>query len=219
MKVAIDGPAGAGKSTIAREAAKRLGFVYIDTGAMYRAVAVYALENGLKFDENEFTREVLDKIKIEITYNDGELSVYLCGRDVSSRIREEDAGIGASDVARFPEVRKKLVEIQRALAKKNSVIMDGRDIGTYVLPDAEVKVFLTASVDVRAERRMKQLHQRGIPAEFETVKRDIEYRDKNDSERKFAPLKKAEDAILLDTSDMTMEQVIEKLIGIIEEAK
>ena len=219
MKIAIDGPAGAGKSSIAKEVAKKLGFVYVDTGAMYRAVAVYAIENGIEIKEGNFTKEVLDKIEIELAYNENGQRIYLLGKDVSERIREADASIGASDVATIPAVRLKLVELQRALSEKSSVIMDGRDIGTYVLPDAEVKIFLTASVDVRAKRRLFELQTKGMDADFEKVKKDIEYRDKNDSEREFAPLKKADDAVVVDTSDMTIPEVIKTLIDIIEEAR
>lgn len=219
MKVAIDGPAGAGKSSIAKAVSKQLGFVYIDTGAMYRAVAVYAIENGIEIKEENFTQQVLDKIEIELAYEDGTQKIFLCGKDVSERIREADVSIGASNVAVIPAVRLKLVDLQRKLAQKTSVIMDGRDIGTYVLPDAEVKIFLTATSDVRAKRRLLEMQEKGMEAEFETVKRDIEYRDKNDSEREFAPLRKAEDAVLVDSSDMTIEQVISRIIGIIEEGK
>lgn len=219
MRVAIDGPAGAGKSSIAKAVAKKLGFVYIDTGAMYRAVAVYAIEKGIEITEEALTDEILDKIEIDIAYGDEGQKIFLCKKDVSSRIRMPDASIGASNVAVIPRVRLKLVELQRKLAEKGSVIMDGRDIGTYVLPDAEVKVFLTASVEERAKRRFKELTEKGTAADFEVVKRDIEYRDKNDSEREFAPLKRADDAVLLDTSDMTMDEVIEKMIEIIGEKK
>lgn len=219
MRVAIDGPAGAGKSSIAKAVSKKLGFVYIDTGAMYRAVGVYAIENGIEIKAENFTDEVLDKIKIDIKYEDGTQKIYLLGEDVSERIREADASIAASNVAVIPAVRLKLVELQRALSEKTSVIMDGRDIGTYVLPDAEVKIFLTASSDVRAKRRLLEMKEKGMEADFETVKRDIEYRDKNDSEREFAPLRRAEDAILVDSSDMTIEQVIERITEIIEEGK
>ena len=219
MKVAIDGPAGAGKSSIAKAVSKQLGFVYIDTGAMYRAVAVYAIENGIEIKEENFTQQVLDNIKIELAYEDGTQKIFLCGKDVSERIREADVSIGASNVAVIPSVRLKLVELQRSLSEKTSVIMDGRDIGTYVLPDAEVKIFLTATSDVRAQRRLLEMREKGMEADFETVKRDIEYRDKNDSEREFAPLRQAEDAVLVDSSDMTIEQVIHRIIGIIEEGK
>ena len=219
MKVAIDGPAGAGKSSIAKAVSKKLGFVYIDTGAMYRAVAVYAIEKGIEIKEENFTKEVLDEIKIDIAYEDGTQKIFLLGKDVSERIREADVSIGASNVAVIPAVRLKLVELQRTLAEKTSVIMDGRDIGTYVLPDAEVKIFLTASSDVRAKRRLLEMKEKGMEADFETVKRDIEYRDKNDSEREFAPLRQAEDAVLVDTSEMTIDEVIERITEIIGEEK
>lgn len=219
MKVAIDGPAGAGKSSIAKAVSKKLGFVYIDTGAMYRAVAFYAIKNGIEIKEENFTKDVLDAIKIDIAYEDGTQKIFLMGKDVSERIREADVSLGASNVAVIPAVRLKLVELQRTLSEKTSVIMDGRDIGTYVLPDAEVKIFLTASSDVRAKRRLLEMREKGMDADFETVKRDIEYRDKNDSEREFAPLKKAEDAVLVDTSDMTIDEVIDRITQIIREEK
>jgi len=219
MKVAIDGPAGAGKSSIAKAVSKKLGFVYIDTGAMYRAVGVYAIKNGIEIKAENFTDEVLDNIKIDIAYVDGVQKIYLLGEDVSERIREADASLAASNVAVIPAVRLKLVELQRALAEKTSVIMDGRDIGTYVLPDADVKIYLTASSDVRAKRRLLEMKEKGMEADFETVKRDIEYRDKNDSEREFAPLRQAEDAILVDSSDMTIDQVIDRISEIIEGEK
>lgn len=217
ISVAIDGPAGAGKSSIAKEVAKKLGFVYIDTGAMYRAVAVYAIENNIEIIEENFTDEVLDKIDISIEYDENGQKIYLCGKDVSDRIRMADASVGASNVAVIPSVRLKLVALQRELAKKSSVIMDGRDIGTYVLPDAELKIFLTASVEERARRRYKELCEKGIDTDFESVKKDIMYRDKNDSEREFAPLRQAEDAVLVDTSDMSIEQVINKIHSMIAE--
>jgi len=161
----------------------------------------------------------LDNIKIDIAYVDGVQKIYLLGEDVSERIREADASLAASNVAVIPAVRLKLVELQRALAEKTSVIMDGRDIGTYVLPDADVKIYLTASSDVRAKRRLLEMKEKGMEADFETVKRDIEYRDKNDSEREFAPLRQAEDAILVDSSDMTIDQVIDRISEIIEGEK
>ena len=219
ISVAIDGPAGAGKSSIAKAVAKKLGFVYIDTGAMYRAVAVYAIENNIEIKEENFTESVLDNIQISIEYDESGQKIYLCGKDVSERIRMADASVGASNVAVIPAVRLKLVAMQRELAKKASVLMDGRDIGTYVLPDATLKIFLTASVEERAKRRYKEMIEKGISADFEEVKRDIMYRDKNDSEREFAPLRQAEDAVLVDTSDMTIEQVIDKIYTMISEAK
>ena len=217
MKIAIDGPAGAGKSSIAKIAAKELGFIYIDTGAMYRASALYAIENGIKICEASFTKEILDKISIDIRYDEDGQRIFLCGKDVSKRIREADVSIGASDIAVIPAVRLKLVDLQRELAKGNNVIMDGRDIGTYVLPDAELKIYLTASVEERAERRLKELKDKGQTAEFEQVKKDIEYRDKNDSEREFAPLKRAEDAVLVDSTDMTIDEVKNRILELAKE--
>lgn len=218
IKVAIDGPAGAGKSSIAKAVAEKTGFVYIDTGAMYRAVALYTILHKLPTSGDELEKAI-DKIKIDIEYNEKGQVLILCGEDVTSRIREADVSIVASDVATVPAVRLKLVDIQRRLAENHSVIMDGRDIGTYVLPDAEVKIFLTASVEERAKRRFMQLKENGETEDIEKIKKDIAYRDKNDSERKFAPLRQAEDAIYIDTSDMTMQKVIEKIYKIIREAQ
>ena len=217
MKIAIDGPAGAGKSSIAKLAAKELGFIYIDTGAMYRASALYAIENGIEICEESFTEDVLNKIKIDIKYEDDGQHIYLCGKDVSSRIREADVSIGASNIAVIPAVRLKLVDLQRELARGNNVIMDGRDIGTYVLPDAELKIYLTASSEERASRRVKELLEKGQTAEFEQVKKDIEYRDKNDSEREFAPLRQAEDAVLVDSTDMTIDEVKNRILSLAKE--
>ncbi|MCR4718530.1 MAG: (d)CMP kinase [Firmicutes bacterium] len=217
MKIAIDGPAGAGKSSIAKLVAGELGFIYIDTGAMYRASALYAIENGIKITAESFTKEILDKINIDIRYDGDGQRIFLCGKDVTKRIREADVSIGASDIAVIPAVRLKLVDLQRALAEGNNVIMDGRDIGTYVLPDAELKIYLTASVEERAMRRLKELKVKGQTADFEQVKRDISYRDKNDSEREFAPLKKADDAVLVDSTDMTIDEVKERILELAKE--
>lgn len=215
VNIAVDGPAGAGKSSVSKEIAARLGIIYIDTGAMYRAAALYAIERGI-----EITREnmmgCLENIDIDICYDERGQRIYLNGKDVSERIREKDVSIGSSDVAVIPEVRLKLVELQRKLAKKASVIMDGRDIGTYVLPKAEVKIYLTASSEERAKRRCLELEQKGIKADFDEVKRDIEYRDRQDSQREFAPLKKADDAVLVDSSNMGFSEVAERIIEIIK---
>lgn len=218
MRVAIDGPAGAGKSSVARLCAQNLGFVYIDTGAMYRAAAVYAIENGIEISADNMTDCVLNKIEIDIAYDDGVQKIYLCGKDVSERIRMADASVGASNIAVIPSVRLKLVELQRKLAAGKNVIMDGRDIGTYVLPDAEVKIYLTASVEERAKRRYDEMREKGTEADFDKIKDDIAYRDKNDSEREFAPLRQAEDAVLVDSSDMTIDEVTERIIALIKEA-
>ena len=212
MKIAIDGPAGAGKSTISKAAAKKLGYIYIDTGAMYRAVGLFATRNGIDSSDKNGVVSILDEVNIEIAYNDGEQKIFLNGEDVSKEIRLPEISVAASNVAVIPEVRLKLVELQRSLAEKNDVLMDGRDIGTYVLPDAEVKIFLTASVDERAKRRYKELAEKGVKADFDEVKRDIEYRDKNDSEREFAPLKPAVDGVILDNSNLTIEESVDEIV-------
>ena len=211
----MDGPAGAGKSSVAREVAKRLGLVYIDTGAMYRACGVYTIENNIKISPQTVTPEVLDNIKIDIVHDENGQKIFLCGRDVSQRIREKDATIASSDISAIPAVREKMAQMQKKMASYGNVIMDGRDIGTCVIPDAEVKIFLTASVEERAGRRYKEMLQKGIEADFEEVKRDIEYRYKNDTQRAVSPLKMADDAVLLDSTDMTAEEVVEKIISII----
>ena len=215
--VAVDGPAGAGKSTVSKAAAQDLGFVYIDTGAMYRSVALYAIRNGIDC-KSEKLIEKLDDIKLEIKHFDGGQHIFLNGEDVSEKIRTDEVSLGASNVAVIPEVRKKLVEMQREMAKSNNVIMDGRDICSYVLPNAQVKIFLTASVEAHAERRYKEMCEKGISCDFETIKKDIEYRDKNDSERKTAPLRQAPDAVRVDTSDMTFEEAVEKIKELVSKA-
>jgi cytidylate kinase len=217
VSVAIDGPAGAGKSSVSKAAAKSLGFTYIDTGAMYRAAALFAIEHGIDLKNN--VQELishLDDIKIVIKYTDQGQRIYLSGKDVSERIREEEVSVGASDVAVIPQVRTKLVELQREMAKSANVIMDGRDICEYVLPDAQVKIFLTASVDSRARRRYDELTAKGIECDFEKIKADMEYRDKNDSTRAVSPLKQAKDATLVDTTDLTFEQAVEKVKELIK---
>lgn len=212
ISVAIDGPAGAGKSSVSRAAAQKLGFIYIDTGAMYRACALYAIQNNIKINEKELL-PVLDSIKIAIRYTDKGQAIYLNGEDVSGLIRSKEVSMGASQIALIPAVRLKLVELQRELAKSDNVIMDGRDIGTYVLPEAEVKIYLTASVDVRAKRRYDEMTgERNL----EDIKKDIIRRDENDMNREFAPLKKAEDACVMDTSDMAFDEVVKKIIQMIK---
>lgn len=213
--IAVDGPAGAGKSSVCKACAAAWGLVYIDTGAMYRSAALYAIEQGIPITEAAI-RPHLDDVKIDMQYVDGVQRIYLNGRDVTARIREADVSRGASDIAVIPAVRLKLVELQRMLAKNHAVIMDGRDIGTYVLPDADLKIYLTASVDVRAARRLAEMTQKGMQGELEQVKREIEYRDKNDSEREFAPLRRAADAVLVDSSDMNFEQVVAHISALIK---
>ncbi|MCI5892045.1 MAG: (d)CMP kinase [Clostridiales bacterium] len=219
MKIAIDGPAGAGKSTISKETAKRLGFIYIDTGAMYRSVGLAALNAGVSTTDEEQLGRIISDIDISIKNVDNTQRFYLCGEDVTEKIREPEVSVAASNVAVVPAVRLKLVELQRRMAENADVLMDGRDIGTYVLPNAELKIFLTASVDERARRRYEELCSKNVKTTLEAVKNDIIYRDKNDSEREFAPLKPAPDSVLLDTTDMTVEEVINKILNLIKERR
>ncbi|HIV03128.1 MAG TPA: (d)CMP kinase [Candidatus Aphodoplasma excrementigallinarum] len=217
VSVAIDGPSGAGKSTIAKTVAKRLGFTYIDTGAMYRTVALYALENGIDTKNADGALEqALAEIGIDISYEDGSQHIFLNGRDVSEQIRTPQVSMGASDVAAVPAVRLKLVELQRALANRQNVIMDGRDIGTYVLPDADIKIFLTADVEDRARRRYEELVQKGNSVRFADVLEDMKQRDKNDSARAFAPLCRAEDAELIDTTGASLDESVGRILSFIQ---
>lgn len=217
MNVAIDGPAGAGKSTIARAAAKELGFIYVDTGALYRAVGVYSLRNGLDTENPETVEGTLPHIQVELQFQDGVQHVLLNGEDVSEEIRTPQASMAASAVSAVPAVRRFLFDLQREIAAKNDCIMDGRDIGTVVLPQAEVKIFLTASPETRAMRRFKELQEKGAPDTYEAVLADLKQRDYNDSHRAVAPLKPAEDSALVDTSALTLPQSVEKVIEVIKE--
>lgn len=208
INIAIDGPSGAGKSTIAKSIAARKKITYLDTGAMYRAVGLKVyLTNSDMYDENQLSH-ILDNLDLDIKYVNGEQKVFLDGKDVSKDIREHHISKLASDVSAIPACRLKLVDLQRRIAEKSDCVLDGRDIGTYVLPDANVKIFLTASPEVRATRRYKELLSKGQKVEYDKVLSDINERDKNDSSRAFAPLKKADDAVEIDSSDMTIEQVI-----------
>lgn len=206
-QIAIDGPAGAGKSSIAKRLSEELGFVYIDTGAMYRTVALFCLRNGADLQDEEQVTELAGKAEIDIRYQDGVQHMYLGDEDVSTAIRTEEVSKGASAVSGYPGVREKLVRMQQEMAEKYDVVMDGRDIGTKVLPHASLKIFLTASVEVRAERRFKEYTEKGIPCDLEVIKADIAQRDHADMTRAHSPLKKAEDAIEIDTSDMNQEEV------------
>lgn len=218
ISVAVDGPAGAGKSSVSKAVAKALDFMYIDTGAMYRAAALFAINNGIsiKNDTSELISR-LDEIEICLRSTKDGQRVYLMGEDVSERIRKEDVSVGASDIAVIPTVREKLVRLQRKMAEKANVIMDGRDICSYVLPNAQVKIFLTASSESRAQRRYDELTAKGIKCDFNKIKADMEYRDKNDSMRACAPLKKADDAVLLDTTDMSFEEAVDKVKELIRD--
>lgn len=210
--VAIDGPAGAGKSTIAKLVAKEKGYVYVDTGAMYRGLAIHFLENGIEAEEKEKIAEACKDADVTIRYEDGQQQVYLNGKNITAKLREEAVGNMASKSSAIPEVRAKLLELQRELARKEDVIMDGRDIGTCVLPDADVKVFLTASVEMRAKRRYDELVEKGVACDLEEIARDIAERDERDSTREIAPLKQAEDAVLVDSSYMTIEEVVAAIV-------
>lgn len=217
MRIAIDGPAGAGKSTISKAVAKRLGFIYIDTGAMYRSVGLAALNAGIDTKDAKGLETILGDIDIIIENTGDSQKFYLNGTDVTEEIRKPEVSVAASDVAVVPAVRLKLVELQRKMAENADVLMDGRDIGTYVLPDAELKVFLTASVDERARRRYAELCEKNQCVTLDEVKNDIIYRDKNDSEREFAPLREAEDSVLVDSTDMSIDDVISKILDLVKE--
>lgn len=217
INVAIDGPAGAGKSTISKAAAAKLGYIYIDTGALYRTVGVNALRNGVDVKNADAVISTLtDNLIIELKFIDGEQRMFLGGEDVSSEIRTPEASMAASAVSAIPEVRKYLFDLQKNLAKNNNCIMDGRDIGTVVLPDADVKIFLTASPEARAKRRYIELIEKGMEARYEDVLADMIERDYNDSHRAIAPLKQADDAVLADTSELDLQQSIDLIISIIE---
>ena len=210
--VAIDGPAGAGKSTIAKRIARRLGYIYVDTGAMYRAMAYYLIQNQVDAADQEAIAAACQHADISICYQDGEQVVLLNGENVNAYLRTEAVGNMASVSSVVPEVRKKLVELQQKLARETDVVMDGRDIGTVVLPDADVKVYLTASVGTRAKRRFLELQEKGEPADLVKIAADIEDRDYRDMHRDISPLRQAEDATLVDSSDMTIDQVVERIL-------
>ena len=217
--IAIDGPAGAGKSTIAKRVAKKLGFIYVDTGAMYRAMAIYFVDNGIDGRDEKAVSEACAGVDVRIAYEDGAQQVILNGVNVTARLRHEEVGRMASAVAVYAAVRSKLVELQRQLATGTDVIMDGRDIGTCVLPDATVKIYLTASVDARAKRRYDELVEKGEKQDMDVIKADIEKRDYNDMHRDISPLKQADDAVLLDSSDMNIEEVADAIMKIFNDAR
>lgn len=217
MAVAIDGPVGAGKSSIARAAAKKLGFVYVDTGALYRAVGLYCSRKGADLSSHEAVAALLPEIHPEIRLIDGTQHVFLNGEDVSVEIRLPEISMAASAVSSVPEVRAALLDMQRDIAEKNNVLMDGRDIGTVVLPNAQVKIFLTASPEIRAKRRYDELCAKGVSTSFEDVLNDLNKRDYDDSHRAVAPLKQADDAVLADTSELDFEQSCELVCNIIKE--
>lgn len=219
MKIAIDGPAGAGKSATAKAIAREMGFIYVDTGALYRGIGLYVIRKGGNPYAIEDVVPLLAEIKIEMRHTNGEQHIFLNGEDVSDKIRTESVSSAASGVSAIPAVRDFLFDMQRDIAEKNDVVMDGRDIGTVVLPDAQLKIFLTAKPEVRAERRMKQLAEKGIETPFEDVLADVIQRDHNDTNRDFRPLRLAEDGILFDNSEMTFDETVEKIIAMAKERR
>ena len=215
ISVAIDGPSGAGKSSLAKRLAKELGYLYVDTGAMYRAIGLYAKRAGADTKNAAAVEALLPEVRVELKYVDGAQRVLLCGEDVSEAIRAEEIGMAASDVSAHPAVRRFLLDTQRNMALTHDLLMDGRDIGTVILPNATVKIFLTASPEARAKRRMLELQQKGQPADCETVLEDIRQRDWQDTHRATAPLKQAEDAVLVDTSELDFEESFQTLKNLI----
>ena len=216
FKIAIDGPAGAGKSTIAKQVARRENLIYIDTGAMYRAMSLLMLQNGIPLNDAEKIGQEFSPAQIDISYENGDQAVFLNGENVDAFLREERVGNAASAVSAVPRVRERLVQLQRELAESADVVMDGRDIGTVVLPDADLKIFLTASSRVRAERRYRELQEKGIEADLKTIQRDIEERDHRDMTRETSPLRQAEDAVVIDSSMMTVDEVIQNILDLIQ---
>ena len=217
INVALDGPSGAGKSTIAKAVAKKLEYVYVDTGALYRTIAYYVISNGFDAKDENAVVSCLDKINVKLKYISGAQHVMLNGEDVSDKIRTPEISMGASAVSAIPKVREFLFDLQQDIAKHNNIIMDGRDIGTVVLPNAQVKIFLTATAEERANRRFKELQEKGDPSTYEQVLEDIKQRDYNDTHRDIAPLKKADDAVEVDSTKMTLDEVIDAIVKIIND--
>lgn len=219
ISVAMDGPVGAGKSSVARESAKRLGFIYADTGALYRGIALYTVRKGLDDrDENykQKVEELLPEIKIEIRIENGEQLIFLCGENVSKEIRLPEISMAASSVSSIPAVREFLLGLQREIAAQNNVLMDGRDIGTVVLPEAQLKIFITAAPEIRARRRFEELVNKGVDTTLEQVLNDLNRRDYQDSHRAISPLKMADGAVLLDTSHLDFEQSVKSVVEMVE---
>ena len=218
FNIAIDGPAGAGKSTIARAAARSLGFLYVDTGAMYRAIALHLLRNHVEVEQTDKIEELLADMTIRIAYSGGEQQIILNGENVTSQLRKEEVGNMASKSSANPKVREKLLQLQRDIARDNDVIMDGRDIGTFVLPNADVKVYLTATVEERANRRYLELKEKGIDADMAKIEEDIRTRDFQDMNRAIAPLTQAEDAVVIDSSRLSIPEVMDKIVDAFQES-
>lgn len=217
INVAIDGPAGAGKSTIAKTASKELGFIYVDTGALYRTVGLNALRLGKDTKSADEVVPTLEGLDVSLRFVNGEQRVFLGEEDVSAAIRQNEVSMAASNVSAIPKVREFLFDLQRDIAKKNNCIMDGRDIGTVVLPDAQIKIYLTASAEARADRRFKELTEKGQVVEYDVILKEIKERDYQDMNREIAPLKQADDAVLVDTTELTLEESIDCMIKVIKE--
>ncbi len=217
ISIAIDGPAGAGKSTIAKRVSANFGYIYVDTGALYRAVGLYMLEQGVSTTDAETVTPLLEQVKVKLQYADGMQRVFLNNRDVSEEIRQNEVSMAASNVSAIPSVRAFLFDLQRSIAEENNVVMDGRDIGTVVLPHADAKIFLTASAEDRAQRRYLELQQKGQSVDYDKLLNEIKLRDHNDSTRAIAPLKQAEDAVLVDTSGMNPEEGFTAVVTAIEQ--
>lgn len=217
ISIALDGPAGAGKSTVAKAVAKELGIIYLDTGAMYRATAYTAIKNGIDVSDEVGVGEMLKTLTMDVVYEDGAQQIIVNGFNTTPYLREHYMSKAASDISALPCVRYKLVDIQRELAKTYDLVLDGRDIGTFVLPDANCKIFLVASAEERAKRRVEENRLKGQESDFDTVLKDIKQRDYNDSHREVAPLKKADDAVELDTTTMTIPEVVEAVISLVKE--
>ena len=215
--IAVDGPAGSGKSTVAKAVARKLDIIYVDTGAMYRTVALHCKQNDIAWEQEAEVAASLDSLKMKIVPEEGGQKIFLNDVDVTADVRTAEIGKGASAVAAYPKVRERMVELQQDMAKEHSVIMDGRDIGTVVLPDAEVKIYLDAGVEERARRRVGELEAKGEPADFEEIKKMIIQRDYNDMNREHSPLKKADDAVVLDSTSMTVEEVQQAILDIVQE--
>ena len=213
INIAIDGPSGAGKSSVAKAAAKQLGFIYVDTGALYRSIGVNALRHSINPADSEKVTALLSETHLELKYIDGTQRVFLNGDDVSEEIRLPESSMAASKVSAIPEVRAFLLDLQRNIAAENNVIMDGRDIGTVILPNARYKFFLTASPEVRADRRFKELKEKGLDVNYDDILKDIIERDYNDSHRAAAPLKQADDAVLIDSSNMNFDESVQAIVG------
>ncbi len=219
MIIAIDGPAGSGKSTVSKIIAKKLGFLYLDTGAIYRAVGYLATKEGIDLENEKALVELIRRMDIAIIPSEGNQRVIVNEEDVTEKIRTEEIGMAASTVSKHPAVRAALLELQRNFGKKYNLVTEGRDTTTVVFPDADVKIFLTASPEVRAQRRLKELHERGITRDYREILEAIKLRDKQDMERKVAPLKPAEDAVIIDTSNMEIHEVVKKILDIVEKTR